>query len=34
MNDVVIFVVNRGMMCVVIMPAFVAIIARDHPAEP
>jgi|GEM_PF-4847828 len=34
MNGVVIFVVNLGMMCVVIMSAYVAHIARAHPAEP
>ncbi len=33
MNDVVIFVVGLGVMGVVIMSAFIALIASDHPDE-
>ena len=34
MNDVVIFVVGLGVMMVVLMSAFIALIASDHPDEP
>ena len=34
MDDVVIFVVGLGVMGVVIMSAFIALIASDHPDEP
>ena len=34
MDDVVIFVVGLGVMGVVIMSAFLALIASDHPDEP
>jgi hypothetical protein len=34
MNDVVIFTVGFGVMAVVIMSAFIALIASDHPDEP
>lgn len=34
MNDVVIFVVGLGVMMVVVMSAFLALIASDHPDEP
>ena len=33
MNDVVIFVVGLGVMMVVLMSAFIALIASDHPDE-
>jgi len=34
MNDVVIFVVGLGVMMVVLMSAFIAVIGSDHPDEP
>jgi hypothetical protein len=34
MNEVVIFVVGLGVMGVVVMSAFIALIASDHPDEP
>lgn len=34
MNDVVIFVVGLGVTMVVVMSAFIAIIASNHPDEP
>ena len=33
MNDVLIFVVGLGVMMVVLMSAFIALIASDHPDE-
>jgi hypothetical protein len=34
MNDVVIFTIGLGVMGVVIVSAFIALIASDHPDEP
>jgi hypothetical protein len=34
MNDVVIFTVGLGVMTFVMISAFIALIASDHPDEP